>query len=231
MNMDTKGMGLKPQVLLAALGCSGGDLKKTFTAEDLLIRAWERNKAAWGLRGYEDQHPDPEKIYKELNRRGGSGLVGLGLLEQVSPLVFRLTPAGLAGASELNPDNMQVREKASRELQEQIKAILGHSVFRAWLNDPSSPKSFHKAGSFWGIAPGTPPRVARERVSFVDVTLAAADRLLNDRDLDAVSDERKQVLFDRHDVQRCREFQLSLKERFAKELQRMGAIEHPAAAS
>src|SRR5262245_48541957 len=98
--MDTKGMGLKPQLLLAAMDCSGGELHRTFTAEDLLIRAWDRNKAAWGLRGYEDEHPDSEKIFKELNSRGSSGLVGQGLLEQVSSLIFRLTPAGLAAASE-----------------------------------------------------------------------------------------------------------------------------------
>ena len=218
-------MGLKPQVLLAAVACSDGDLGKTFTAEDLLIRAWERNKGAWGLRGYEDQHPDPEKIYKELNRRGQIGLVGLGLLEQVSPLVFRLTPAGLTAASELDPDDMKIREKASREMQQQIKAILGHPVFRAWLEDRSTPKSFHKVGGFWGIAPGTPPRVARERVAFVEVTLHAADDLLNGRDVETISDERGQPLFDRLDIQRCMEFQVAMKERFAKELQRLGAIE------
>lgn len=223
--MDTKSMGLKPQLLLAAIACSNGDLRVTFTAEDLLIRAWERNKAAWGLRGYEDQHPDPEKIYKELNRRGENGLVGLGLLEQVNPLVFRLTPAGLAAASELNPDDIKVREKASRELQEQIKTILGHAVFRAWLEDPSTPKSFHKAGAFWGIAPGTPPRVARERVAFVEMTLRAAEALLVARDIETVSDEHRRALFDRHDIQRCLEFQRTMKERFAKELQRLGVTE------
>jgi len=227
MIMDTKakGMGLKPQVLLAAVACSDGEVGKTFTAEDLLIRAWEANKTAWGLRGYEEQHPDPEKIYKELNRRGESGLVGLGLLEQVSPLVFRLTPAGLAAASELNPDDIKVREKASRELQEQIKAILGHAVFRAWLEDTSTPKSFHKAGAFWGIAPGTPARVARERVAFVEKTLRAAERLLVARDIETVSDERGRELFDQHDIQRCLEFQRTMKERFAKELQRLGVTE------
>jgi hypothetical protein len=223
--MDTKGMGLKPQVLLAAALCSDGDIKKTFTAEDLLIRAWERNKAAWGLRGYEDQHPDPEKIYKELNRRGQIGLVGLGLLEQVSPLVFRLTPAGLAAASELDPEDIKIREKASRELQEQIKVILGHPVFRSWLEDPSTPKSFHKIGGFWGIAPGTPPRVARERVAFVDNTVRAAEGLLNERNVETISDLRGQPLFDRLDIQRCLEFLLAMKDRFAKELQRLGAIE------
>ncbi len=223
--MDTKSLGLKPQVLLAAVACSGGDLRRSFTAEDLLIRAWEQNKASWGLRGYEDEHPDPEKIYKELNRRGQSGLVGTGLLEQVSPLIFRLTPAGLAAASELDPSDMKTREKASRELQVQIRTILGHATFRSWLEDPSSPKSFHKVGAFWGIAPGTPARVARERVGFVDVTLQAAEKLLSERHLEAVSDERGQALFDKLDIQRCQEFQLAMKDRFAKELRRLGAID------
>lgn len=223
--MDTKGLGLKFQLLLAALDCSGGELKKTFTAEDMLIRAWEKNKSAWGLRGHEDEHPDSEKVFKELNRRGSSGLVGQGLLAQVSPLVFRLTPAGLAAASELNPDDIKLREKASRELQEQIKAILGHPVFRAWLDDPSTPKSFHKVGHFWGIAPGTPPRVARERVNFIEVILRAAERLLTERNVETISDGRGHILFDRHDVERCLEFQLAMKARFARELQRLGAID------
>jgi hypothetical protein len=223
--MDTKGMGLKPQLLLAALTCSGGEVRKTFTAEEMLIRAWERNKSAWGLRGYEDEHPDSEKIFKELNSRGSSGLVGQGLLEQVTPLVFRLTPAGLAAASELNPEDIKVQEKASRVLQEEIKAILEHPVFLAWLKDPSTPMSFHKAGHFWGIAPGTPPRVARERVAFIEVTLQAAERFLTERDVESIIDGRGQDLFDRHDVQRCLEFQSAMKERFAKELHRLGAID------
>jgi hypothetical protein len=224
MIMDTKGMGLKPQLLLAALECSGGDVATTFTAEDMLISAWERNKSTWGLRGHEEEHPDSEKIFKELNSRGNSGLVGQGLLEQVRPLVFRLTPAGLAAASELNPDDIKVREKASRVLQEQIKVILGHPVFRTWLEDPFTPKSFHKAGQFWGIAPGTPPRVVRERVGAVEATLRAAEALLEERDVQSISDDRGQPLFDRLDIQRCLEFQVAMKERFAKELQRLGAM-------
>src|SRR5262249_29205619 len=116
-------------------------------------------------------------------------------------------------------------ERASRELQEEIKVILSHPVFRAWLDDPTSPRSFHKAGSFWGIAPGTPPKIARKRVSAVDETLEAADRFLTARGLEVVSDQRGQNLFDRQDIQRCMEFQRMLKERFAKELLRMGAVD------
>jgi hypothetical protein len=145
-------------------------------------------------------------------------------IRKKTALVFRLTPAGLAGASELDPENMEIKWKASRELQVEIKAILNHAVFQAWLADPTSPRSFHKAGSFWGIAPGTPPKVARKRVSSVDETLEKSARMLSDGGIEVVSDQRGQNLFDRQDIERCMEFQFALKERFAKELHRMGAI-------
>ena len=87
---------LRQQVLLAVLECSGGKLDKIFTAEELLLAAWVRDKVEWGLRGHEQEHPDSEKIYKELDRvsvkgknvRGG--LVGLGLLERIRQRTYRL---------------------------------------------------------------------------------------------------------------------------------------------
>jgi hypothetical protein len=61
-------VGLRQQVLLAAIDCSGGDLNRTFTAEELLLAAWKRDPVAWGLRGHEREHPDSEKIYVTLDR-------------------------------------------------------------------------------------------------------------------------------------------------------------------
>ncbi len=55
--------GLRQQVLLAALDCTGGKLDAIFTAEELLLAAWKRDPVAWGLRGHERVHPDSEKIY------------------------------------------------------------------------------------------------------------------------------------------------------------------------
>jgi hypothetical protein len=79
-------VGLRQQVLLAAMECSSGDLRKTFTAEELLLAAWSRDRMAWGLRGHESEHPDSERIYVELDRasiRGSNvrgGLAGLRAL-------------------------------------------------------------------------------------------------------------------------------------------------------
>jgi hypothetical protein len=154
---------LRQQVLLAALDCSDGDLRKTFTAEDLLLSAWKRDPLAWGLRGHEREHPDSEMIYKELDRVsvGGrnvrGGLVGIGLLEKVRQRTFRLTPKGLAEASAVTGADPASSAKAQRVVADAVATVLSHPVFREWLKNPATPKHFRDAGHFWGIAPGTPP--------------------------------------------------------------------------
>jgi hypothetical protein len=73
------------------------------------------------------------------------------------------------------------------------------------LEDQQGPKSFRDAGHFWGVAPGTPPRVIRQRVRGVEDTLRAALDLLDRRDLIEVGDVHGRLLFDRADVQRALE--------------------------
>ena len=83
MTADARGLNLKEQVLLAALAGRDGDCSRTFAIEDLLVSAWKKDKPCWGLRGYESEYPDADKIHKELDSRGVSnkGMVGLGYLE------------------------------------------------------------------------------------------------------------------------------------------------------
>jgi len=219
MSMDTSGLGLKEQVLLAALECSGGDTRKTFTAEELIVHAWRKNKHAWGLRGFEDQYPDANKMLKELDAHAGKqGIVGQGILEKVHQRVYRITPAGLAAASELQPSDKITRQKATRELALAVKQILEHPVFKSWIADNSRPKYFREAGHFWGIAPGTPAKTVRERVTFIERTLQAALDVLAHKGVEEVIEQRGKILYERNDIERCLEFQRILKERFARDL-------------
>ncbi len=217
-DVDVKGLGLRDQALLAALRLTGGDLGKTFSAEDLLVEAWRQDKAAWGLRKFENEFPDAEKINKELNRRGSIGLVGQGLIERVRPMIYRLAAAGLHEASQLKPGDGVTREKADRELESLLSGILEHPVFKAWLSDPSKPKYFREAGQFWGVAPGMPSKTVRDRVTKIDRVLNAALELLDQRSVETIAKNRGKSLFDRNDVERCREFQRSLKNRFQRDL-------------
>jgi len=216
---------LKGQLLIAALECSTGDVARKFTFEELLVAAWRRDPVAWGLRGFERDHPDSERIHRELDSRGknAKGMVALGYLDKVEARVYRLTPKGLAAASNLAPRDGASREMADRALESDIRRIVGNTAFRDWLKDSSQPKKFREAGHFWGVAPGTPPRVVRERVERIDNTLQAAMALMADRGVDEIRDPRGGILFDRTEVQRCLDFQQTLKERFAKELRLLGA--------
>lgn len=220
MGTKSKPLGLREEVLLAALQQSGTDCQRIFTMEDLVVRAWLNNKRSWGLRGYEDQYPDSDKLEKEMGSRGGDqkGIVDLGLLERVGPRVYRITPAGVAAAAALNPSDSASQEKADRELEAALKGIVEHPVFRDWLVDRTRPRYFREAGHFWGIAPGTPARTVCDRIAAVDRTLEAALALLDARGVDEIAAARGKVLFDRRDINRCMELQATLKQRFARDL-------------
>ena len=215
---------LREQVMLAALDCSGGDLEKTFTSEDLLVAAWKRDRLAFGLRGYEQEYPDSDKVRKELDSRGArqgtasTGLVSSGLLLRVRERIYRLTPAGLAAAAEVVGAEPDTRGKAERVLADAVGAIVSHPIFRAWIKDPVFPKHFRDGGHFWGVAPGTPPKVIRTRILDVERTLEKALRMLDSTGVDEVASRHGKGLFDRADIERAMNFQAMLKERFAKDL-------------
>jgi hypothetical protein len=223
--MSDRTLSLKEKILIAAVEGTGGNTGTAFTIEELAVWAWERDKSAWGLRGYEAKHPDLDKVRKDMGARGAEqkGVVQLGWVERIEPRVYRLTPAGLAefaalGNSSDYATNGELQEKASRALESEITRILEHPVFQQWLKDHRRPKYFREAGHFWGIAPGTPPAVVRERVGGVDNTLNASLKLLNERGTEEIVSRRGKVLFDRRDIERCVQFQHALKERFTRDL-------------
>lgn len=217
--------GLREQVLLAALEFTGGDLRKSFTAEDLLMRAWARDPLAWGLRGYELEHPDSEKIRVEIDRaKVKGGMVGLGLFEKIRQRTYRLTPSGLLAASKVKEADPSTRAMAERTLADAIKDIISHPVFLSWTKDSGTPKYFRDAGHFWGIAPGTPPSVINARIRDIDQTIAKASALLDERGTEEVAERHGKVLYDRMDIKRAQEFHATLKQRFASDLATLRAV-------
>jgi hypothetical protein len=222
--MTRTSMDLKRQLLLAAIDCSAGETSKTFTFEELLVAAWRQDKQSWGLRGFEGEHPDSERIHRELDSRGknSKGLVQLGWLDKVRPRVYRLTLKGLAETGRTKPEHKVIREKIRRQSEDEVRRVLEHPTFHQWLADQSKPKRFRDAGAFWNVAPGTPPEVIRKRLQMVDDVLTTALGLLEDTGGDALASGRGRLLFDRTDVERCIEFQRTLKSRFAADLRVLG---------
>ncbi|MCH7729238.1 MAG: hypothetical protein IH991_22570, partial [Planctomycetes bacterium] len=149
--MDVKTLSLKEKMLIAAVEGTNGNCDKTFTMEDLAVWAWERDKSAWGLRGYEDEHPDLDKIRKDMGARGADskGMVQMAWVERIQPRVYRLTAAGLAEYAILGKSSPDLQEKVGRELESEVRRILEHPVFRDWLKDNNKPRFFREVGHFF----------------------------------------------------------------------------------
>jgi hypothetical protein len=206
---------LAEKVLLAALKCTDGEVDKSFTAEALAVQAWKMDTNAFGLRGFESQYPDSNKLFKSIDSKGG--LVAKALIAKVGDRTFRLTAAGVAQASSLQPANEDFR-KPDRGLADEVNKMISHPTFREWLSDSAKPAKFYGAGHFWGIAPGTPSRVIRDRVKHIEVTLSTAIKYLDSNGTDVLCGDRDQVIAERGDLERCLEFHEMLKKRFSREL-------------
>lgn len=224
--MATPRISLRDQVLLAAAECCGGEPAVEFSAEDLLLAAWQADPASWGLRGHENEHPNSERIYTELDRANvKGGMVGLGLLEKVGKRVYRLSPSGFARVAELDPINERHRgqqQRAHRAVEAAMREILGHQTFMGWLKDPQHPKRFRDACHFWNIAPGTPADVVVTRVRRAEQTLEGALQLLERTGTAGIAAGSGTGQYEREDIERCVAFQAELRVRFNKELVAMG---------
>jgi hypothetical protein len=204
------------KVLLAAVDLCGGRLDQSFTAEDLSVAAWERDKTSFGLRGFEMIYPDSNKLFKSIDSQGG--LVAKGLIVKVGDRTFRLTAAAIAAASRVKPADSEQQIKLERELASAVNQLISHPVFAEWLADPTKPVKFSGAGHFWGVAPGTPPRVVRDRMAKIEVTLKEALDYMSAQNVTSLYQEKDRLLCERQDIERCLEFHSVLKQRFAREL-------------
>jgi hypothetical protein len=204
------------KVLLAAVALCDGRSDRSFTAEELSVAAWQQDKASFGLRSYENEYPDSNKLFKSIDSKGG--LVAKGFIIKVGDRTFRLAAGGIAAASRLSPANPELQLKLERDLATAVNKLVSHPVFAEWLTDATKPTKFSAAGQFWGVAPGTPARVVRDRIANIEATLHEALHYMETRGVSALFREKNRVLCERHDIERCLECHNVLKKRFSKEL-------------
>lgn len=222
MNSQEKKLSLSEKVLLASLELSGGSTGLSFTAEELLIASWKANRRAFGLRGFENDYPDSNKLYTKID--GKDGLVAKGLLRGAGERTYQITEVGNARAyqlkRDLSPDeaDYDLDTKLDRTLQVGIAEMVSSKEFRAWLGDASKPTRFREAGNFWGIASGTPSKTVRNRILRVDQIVNEALKRLDELGVERIVEQRGKEHFDRLELERLLEFNGVLKKRFSREL-------------
>jgi len=124
------------ELLLEAASQLSASGDEPFSAERLIVAAWQHAPKAFGLRGYQDQHPDSNRIIAELV--GQKGLVAKGRLERVAAKLYRLPQA----AKHANP---------RRAVDCEGKRLLGSRAVQKWEAGQKQEINFIAACDFWGI--------------------------------------------------------------------------------
>src|SRR6266566_4482774 len=74
--------------------------KGVFTAEDLIVRCWQKFPDTFGLQGYSNQFPDSNRVLT--NIMGTKGLRGKGWLRKIGEKRYRVTDVGRDDAAKLS---------------------------------------------------------------------------------------------------------------------------------
>src|SRR3954453_22951728 len=87
-------------ILLAAEDLMSAGARE-FTEWDLTVAAWARDRTRFGLRGYDQKHPDHKRVMMEIMGQKPQNPLALGFMEKIRPNVYRLTPLGRAVSTRL----------------------------------------------------------------------------------------------------------------------------------
>jgi hypothetical protein len=133
--------------------------RRPFSAEDLVVAAWQKFPAVFGLSGYRDEqgqlrHPNSNRVFAEI--MGSKPIRTRGFLVKVGDKMYQLTEGGREHARELLTSGQQSpHEKVAlgRDTETHLKKLLTSKVIEKVRNGRLDDMTFYDACAFWGITP------------------------------------------------------------------------------
>jgi hypothetical protein len=176
------------KLLLAAADLEDAG-KPLFSAEDLVVAAWERDADTFGLAGYPDEEtgkprfPNSNRVFAEI--MGSKPIRQQGLLVKTGTKMFRLTETGRRRADALRvPPASQSEEPRrasfSRPVARRFERLLGTRAVDKLLSGRREEITFTDAAAFWGVSARSTAMEFQGRIGEVEGVLrtagAAAER-------------------------------------------------------
>lgn len=213
-------MTISEKLLLAAVEVQPPG--ETFSAEDLVVKAWELFPDEFGLVGYADRFPDSNRVLS--NIMGNKGMRGKGWLRKVGKKRYRLTPQGMSDAAALlatqdtrSAKQIGLRAELGRQQAAALHRIASTKAASKVLAGASSSITFYEACGFWDIT-------ARSNANTLKVQLANTETHLRDA-MEALrnaghSDLRlsKQTTLHRSDIKSLLDAHYNMQNEFSTEL-------------
>jgi hypothetical protein len=146
---------LPEKILLAASQLE--DMGQTpFSAEALIVAAWQKYPRTFGLKGYEEQYPDSNKVLAGI--MGEKGLPRRGWMAKVGQKLYSLTRDGrqivhkLMEGEETPPlTARRVPEQLNRDQDLLLQHLLASSAFQKLRQHKQSEWTFSEACRLWSM--------------------------------------------------------------------------------
>ncbi len=172
---------LPEKILLAAAHLE--DMGQSpFSAEALIVGAWQKYPRAFGLKGFEEQYPDSNKVLAGI--MGEKGLPRRGWLTKVGQKLYSLTRDGRQVVRKLQQGEetppLTARRPAARLTREQdllLQGLLESPAFVKLRQNRQGEWTFSEACRFWSISERTGQAVDA-RLDELQSALAEIERVL-----------------------------------------------------
>jgi hypothetical protein len=170
---------LPEKILLVA--CQLEELGQSpFSAEALIVGAWQKYPRTFGLKGYEEKYPDSNKVLSGI--MGEKGLPKRGWLTKVGQKLYALTREGrqvsrrLLNGEEAPPPPVRPT-RLSREQDVLLQGLLASAACQKFRQGRQAEWTFSEACRFWGMGDRLGEAVDA-RLDELQVQLAEVERVL-----------------------------------------------------
>jgi hypothetical protein len=183
--MIERKLSVSDKLIIAAyrLTASG---KSPFTAEDLVISAWQNYPDTFGLSGHVDEngrnaYPDSNRVFAEI--MGTKPVRQRGYLVKVGNKLYRLTEVGTQYASQIQSDSTGIEKLSlARPLKDELHRLLHANAVEKFRNGQIDDITFHDACGFWKISSRSTAIEFTGRYNNIERLLSSAKAISQDRD-------------------------------------------------
>jgi hypothetical protein len=156
-----------------------------FSAEALIVTAWQKFPRTFGLKGYGDQHPDSNKVLSCI--MGNRGLARRGWLAKMGQKLYTLTREGRQVVLRLQeggghtPLTAQAQAPNSKLLKDQEKLLLGlhnSTAVHKFEEGLKNELTFGDACRFWGISENLHGEALDQRLEKLRLGLLEIEKLI-----------------------------------------------------
>ena len=166
----------KAEKLLVAAGLLTSDGQTVFSAEDLVVRAYEVFPHDFSMKGH-PKYPDSNVVLTQVMGKKAP-LIVRGWLEKTGIKQYRLTPKGLDDLNQLeHGQGAIINVRLGRPLEEGLARLLKSAAYELYKSGQQEQITFHQFCRFAGLSARDKWQKVQNKLASVDHAVEEARRL------------------------------------------------------